>query len=112
CAFLVGILGCSGNKTLVRKMSANKKLKSFEATSQPAPEALVSEVYDVLLRAGRKDLHKLLALFVKCSPVSVLETIRTEAIKLGVLRQFKSRFQVLNPCTTSRLNSFLEDGKC
>lgn len=67
-----------------------------------APVSLITEVYDCLMHASRKQLAHLLSVFVKASSASVLEQVRDEAVKNGALQVTTSRYQ---RCSHSILDS-------
>jgi len=54
---------------------------------------LVTEVYDALMECSRPELAQLVGMLVKLSTTSVLEQLRDQAAKMGLLVEKKSPFQ-------------------
>ena len=64
--------------------------------SSPPPDSLVTEVFECLAQASRKQLLNLLSVLTKASTTSALEQVRAEAVKSGALVDTRSRFQRCN----------------
>jgi len=83
---------------------ANKRTRAPEATqAAAAPASLVTEVFDCLMQASRKELAQLLTVLVKASSAIVLEQVRDVAVNSGALVATSSRFQ---RCSYTLLDSF------
>ena len=87
---------------MASKRIRHETAAAASAAASPAP-SLVTEVYDTLMQASRKELAQLLSVFVKASSANVLEKVRSEAAKSGALVATTSRWQ---QCSHTMLDSF------
>lgn len=81
-----------------------KRTRVDGSAFEPAPAALVTEVFDLLLESSRKELAALLSVLVKASGKQALEAVRADAIKRGAYVANKpSRYQ---QCNHAMLDAF------
>lgn len=87
----------------IQMASKRSRVTAKAQTVQPPSDSLITEVFDTLAQANRKQLLKLLSVLVKASSASALEQVKAEAVKCGALIKTHSRFQ---QCNHSMLDSF------